>query len=106
MGSFEQAFAGIDETLNNVLGDDAALDINGDGNNVVPVKGLFSAPWMEPKIGQLRTRVLEPQFDGIASDLSVAVKGVSVLTVSGNEYEVVDDEPDGTGRTVLILRPL
>lgn len=106
MSTFEQTFAGIDATLNNVLGDDATLDVNGDGVTVVPVKGMFSAPWTEPRIGGLRTRALEPQFDGLTSDLSAAVKGTSVLTVSGNDYEVVDDEPDGTGRTVLILKPL
>jgi len=104
---FTQTFAGIDVTLTNLLGDDASLDINGDGVTVVPVKGLFDAPWVRPRIGSLRTEIIEPQFTVEQSiDLSGLIEGTSLLTVKASVFEIVDQQPDGTGLTVLILRPV
>lgn len=104
--SFGQTFSGIDKTLINVLGDEATLDINGDGVTCVPIKGLFEAPWLQPRVGSLRTDIIEPQFTverGV--DLSAVVKGTSTLTVDALVYTVVDKQPDGTGITALVLRP-
>ncbi len=103
---FGQTFAGIDKSLTNVLGDDATLDINGDGVTVVQVKGLFEAPWLQPRIGSLNTEITEPQFTIDQSvDLSAVVEGTTTLTVRASVYDVVDLQPDGTGLTVLVLRP-
>lgn len=104
---FGQTFARIDSTLMKVLGDDALLDVLGTGVTTVAIKGEFVDPWMQPRIGTLRTEVKEPQFTVEQSvDLSAVVEGTSTLTVKGSEYEIVDLQPDGTGLTVLVLRPL
>jgi len=104
---FGQTFAGIDKTLLNVVGDSALLDVAGTGVTLVPVKGEFVAPWLQPRIGTLRTEIVEPQFTVDQSvDLSAVVEGTSTLTVKSSEYEIVDMQPDGTGLTVLVLKPL
>ena len=104
---FEQTFARADKSLLSLLGDSAALDIAGDGVTLVPVKGEFAAPWLQPRIGSLRTEIIEPQFTVDQSvDLSAVVEGTTTLTVKASVYEVVDLQPDGTGLTVLVLRPL
>lgn len=105
---FRQTFARADKTLMNVLGDDAQLDINGDGVSVEPIKGLFEVPWLAPRIGALRTEILEPQFTVEQSvDISAVVDGTTTITpdMDGLVYVVVDQQPDGTGNTVLVLRP-
>nr|BDD46289.1 hypothetical protein 9 [Gammaproteobacteria bacterium] len=99
MGSFRQTFAGIDAALINLVGDDGVLD-------AVPLKGLFAAPWRQPEVGQMRTEIIEPEFWVVdAVDLSAVVEGTSVLTVFGDDYTVLDVQPDGDGMTRLPLRP-
>lgn len=105
MGTFEQVFAEHDIALISALGDDGSLDVAGDGTNVVSVKGLFVDPVREPQIGTLRTDIIEPHYIGRTVDLSIAVKGVSILTVSSQSYDVVDLPPPADGITVLVLRP-
>lgn len=98
---FEQSFQAIDPMLTNSLGDEALLDGQ-------PVKVLFEAPWQQPTIGQLRTDVLEPHAVGLDSEVGGAIKGTSVLRIMKelNDYLVVEVEPDSTGMTNLVLRPL
>lgn len=98
---FEQTFAAIDPMLVDAVGDEALLD-------GLPVMVLFEAPWQEPTIGQLRTEVLEPHAMGLDSEVGGAVEGSSVLRILKelNDYLVVYVEPDGTGMTNLVLKPL
>ncbi len=104
--NFGQTFGRIDKSLMSLLGDDAELDIAGDGVTVVAVKGLFEAPWIQPRIGTLRTEILEPQFTVDESvDLSAVAEGVTVLWVKAVGYTVIDLQPAGTGLTKLILQP-
>lgn len=97
---FEQIFSGLDNTLLNAMGDDAIVD------ELVTVRGLFEAPWLQPQMGTLRTSIQEPMFTARSVDLALVTEN-SVLTIKGANYEVVPPfEPDGTGLTKLILRPL
>lgn len=105
MGTFAQAFADNDIALIDAVGDDATLDIDGDGNNVVAVKGLFQLPVDQTHIGTIRRNVIEAEFKGRTADLSSAIKGTSQLTESGLTYDVVDIPPSVDGITVLVLRP-
>lgn len=107
--AFRDFFAAIDGTLLDVLGDEAVIDIAGDGSVLLVVQGEFDAPWLSPRIGQLRTDVLEPMFTvqtNSSVDLSGVVKGVTKLAFEGKNYLVLDDKPDSTGLTVYPLRPL
>lgn len=96
---FKQAFAGMDIALLNVLGEAATLD-------AAAVTVLFEAPWLEPKIGNTETELLEPHAIGLTSALGGAVEGTSVLVHEGSNYKVVANEPDGTGITRLVLQPV
>jgi hypothetical protein len=105
VGSFEQSFADLDTALIDAVGDDATLDVDGDGVTVLPVRGAFKDPQIRPTLGRTRTEIIEPHFKGKSVDLSAAKEGTSVLTVNGLAYEVVHKDPDGTGITTLVLRP-
>lgn len=107
MTPFTDTFADIDSTLMGVLGDAASLDLTGDGVTLVAAMGLFDAPWLKPSIGTLRTELLEPMFVVDRSvDLSGVIEGTSQLTVAASVYTVVDLQPDSTGLTTLVLRPV
>lgn len=105
MGSFADVFAENDIALVNALGDDAIIDIDGDGVKTAQVKGLLSLPLSEPDAGTLRTNLIEMHFTGRTTDLSVAKEGTSILTESGLTYDVVHIPPPADGITVLVLRP-
>lgn len=94
---FRALSADMDSAIFETLSDDA--DIEGR-----PVRGMFSAPWLEPKIGRLKTGIIEPHIVLRDGDVTLAQEG-NVVTVLGADYRVVGIEPDGTGVTVLILRP-
>ena len=69
------------------------------------VLGMFSSPWLAPQLGRLDTGLIEPQL--IVRDLdAVDVAKGTTLSFDGQTFEVVGIEPDGTGVTALILRPL
>jgi hypothetical protein len=97
MGNFKQTFAGYDAAILNVVGDEALLD-------GVLVQGKFDAPWLQPDIGTLRTGLREPSFTAPDFVIAAVAKG-SVLTFDGKNYDVLKPEPDGTGMTILPLRP-
>ena len=70
-----------------------------------PVRGMFSSPWRAPQVGRLDTGLIEPQL--IVRDLdAVDVARGTTLSFDGQTFEVVGIEPDGTGVTALILRPM
>ena len=94
--NFRELSSGIDRDVLDATGDDALL--NGRG-----VRVLFAEPWIEPRIGTLRTDITQPIAYLPEADLGDAIAG-SLLTFGGQEYEVVGVEPDGTGWTGLVLR--
>ena len=70
-----------------------------------PVRGMFSSPWLAPQVGRLDTGLIEPQL--IVRNLdAVDVARGTTLSFDGQTFEVVGIEPDGTGVTALILRPM
>jgi len=95
---FEQTFSSIDAKLTNVVGNDLLLD-------GLPVKALFTVPWQEPDVGQLRTDVIEPIVEGLESELSGAIEGTSKITKDGVVYTVIRNPPAVNGITTLALRP-
>jgi len=94
--NFKQAFTAHDTAIIDAVGDDALLDGE-------PVRGLFSAPWLQPDVGTLRTGIKEPMFTAQDSIVANAKKG-SEFEHDKKKYNVVNIEPDGTGMTTLILR--
>lgn len=54
---FREQVAFMDRALLDVLGDEAEIE-----GMAEPVPGFFSAPWLQPKLGQINTGVREPVF--------------------------------------------
>jgi hypothetical protein len=88
----------MDEIIFATLADD--IEINGR-----PERGMFSAPWLAPKIGRLQTAIIEPQVIVRDTD-AVGIENDAIVKFDGDEYEIVSIEPDGTGITKLVLRPM
>ena len=97
MSAFRELAAEMDSAIFGELADDATIDGR-------PVRGMFSAPWLAPQVGRLNTGIVEPQIALRDIDATGVEKG-TVVVFDGLGYEVVAIEPDGTGLTVLILRP-
>ena len=94
--SFRELCAATDQDVLDACGDEAVLDGR-------PVQILFAEPWIEPRVGTLRTDITQPMAYFPVSSLSLAAQG-SILVFSGREYDVVGVEPDGTGWVGLALR--
>ncbi len=98
MQDFRALSGELDASVFDALADQA--DIAGR-----PVLGMFSSPWLAPQLGRLDTGLIEPQL--IVRDLdAVDVAKGTTLSFDGQAFEVVGVEPNGTGVTALILRPL
>lgn len=97
MSAFRDLMTEMDSAIFETLTDDVTI-------NGLPVKGLFSSPWLQPQIGRLNTGIIEPQVVVRDSDVLGIEKGDPVVA-NGDEYEIVNIEPDGSGVTALILRP-
>jgi hypothetical protein len=97
MSRFRKLVAAMDEAIFDTLSDNAVLDGR-------PVRGMFSAPWLQPQIGTLRTGIIEPFITVRDADAAGVERG-AVVTFDNQDYEIVSVEPDGTGVTRLVLRP-
>lgn len=95
--NFRDLAAGTDQDILDATGDDAVLD----GREI---RVLFAEPWIEPRLGTMRTDITQPMAYLPQSALGGAAEG-SVLAFAGQEYDVVGLEPDGTGWLGLVLRP-
>ncbi|MCK6435976.1 head-tail joining protein [Rivihabitans pingtungensis] len=98
MSAFRDLVADMDTTLFDTLADDATIDGR-------PVRGMFAAPWLAPQVGRLNTGIVEPHLTVRDADAAGVEKGTVVMVI-GQGYEVVATEPDGTGVTILVLRPV
>ena len=96
---FRALVAGMDDAIFGVLGDSALFP-----DREEPVRGMFSAPWLAPQVGRLNTGIVEPHLIVQDADAGGVGNGAQVV-FDGLGYEVVAIEPDGTGVTVLVLRP-
>lgn len=97
MSAFRDLVTDMDSVIFDTLTDDVTI-------NGLPVKGMFSAPWLQPQIGRLNTGIVEPQVVVRDADAVGVEKGHPVVA-NGDNYEIVNIEPDGSGVTALILRP-
>ena len=96
--SFRDLVADLDDAVMRDLADD---DITVDGE---PVRGMFAAPWLGPDLGRQRTQLEHPQVSVRDTEAARVAEG-SVVTVGADPYVVFELQPDGTGWTVLLLRP-
>ncbi|MDR6485392.1 head-tail joining protein [Paraburkholderia terricola] len=96
--AFRDLVADLDDAVIRDLADD---DITIDGE---PLRGMFAAPWLGPDLGRQRTQLEHPQVSVRGAD-AVAIREGSIVTVGADEYIVFELQPDGTGWTVLLLRP-
>lgn len=104
MVDFSALGARMDAAIIVHLSDAAILD--GD-----PVRGIFTAPWMQPRLGSMHTGIVEPtlvvrdEAAAEATEGSVVEAPVgSLIAPAGCSFDVVRVEPDGTGMTALVLR--
>lgn len=99
---FRELVAGIDGTVFDTLADSGRVEGR-------PVKGMFSAPWLGPKMGRLNTGLREPRFTIRVTD-AAGIEPGQVVSIElpaedgGGDYDLVELEPDGTGLVALLLR--
>ncbi|MBN3862074.1 hypothetical protein HCU66_07505 [Pseudomonas frederiksbergensis] len=101
---FRDLIAEVDAVVFETLGDTARIEGFDE-----PVLGMFSAPWLQPKIGKLNTGLREPRFEIRVSDSHDLKKGLLVSVElpeldGGGDYDLLQLEPSGDGLVALILR--
>ncbi|MCO7516425.1 hypothetical protein NJF44_15660 [Pseudomonas guariconensis] len=100
--SFRELIVDIDDTVFDVLGDTALVE----GREVL---GMFSAPWLQPKVGQIRTALREPHLViRVDDNVGIEVKQKVVIDMppedGGGNYTITGIEPGGDGLVTLVLR--
>lgn len=69
----------------------------------VTVKGIFDNPSKDYHLGLAGISDSKPTFTGRTADLAAALYGTAI-TINGINWTVEDNNPDGTGVTVLVLK--
>ncbi|MGB5957698.1 head-tail joining protein [Pseudomonas sp.] len=100
--SFRDLIADVDDTVFEVLGDTVLIE----GREVL---GMFSAPWIQPKVGQIRTGLREPHLViRVGDSAGIEVRHTVFFDVpaedGGGNYLITGIEPGGDGLVTLILR--
>lgn len=100
--AFRDLINDVDDTVFDVLGDRALIE----GREV---QGMFSAPWLQPKLGQIRTALREPHLViRVADNAGVEPKQKVFIDLppedGGGNYTIVVSEPGGDGLVTLVLR--
>ena len=101
--AWSMAVAGMDTAVFGTLGNRAWLnDATADDP---PILGMYEAPWTAPPVGRVRTALSEPSFS--VRDITAAgiSKGDRLRVERYGSFVVVDLQPDGSGETLLIIRP-
>lgn len=99
---FRDLIEDVDDTVFEVLGDIVLIE----GREVF---GMFSAPWLQPKLGQIRTGLREPHVViRVADNAGIEVKQKVVIDMppedGGGNYIITNIEPGGDGLVTLVLR--
>lgn len=100
--AFRDLVDDLDDTIFEELGDCAQID----GRDVL---GMFSAPWLQPKLGQIRTSLREPHFViRVKDNAGIETKQKLVIELpaedGGGIYTITSIEPGGDGLVTLVLR--
>ena len=99
--SFRDLVSGVDDTVFDTLADSGRVEGR-------LLKGMFSAPWLGPKMGRLNTGLREPRFTIRVADAAGVEPGqvvsIDLPAPDGGEYDLVELEPDGSGLVALLLR--
>ena len=101
--AWDMAVAGMDTAVFATLSNRAWLNDATDDDP--PILGMFEAPWTAPPVGRVRTSLSEPSF--AVRDITAAGinKGDRLRVENYGSFVVVDKQPDGSGETLVILRP-
>lgn len=99
---FRELLNDLDDTVFDVLGDPVLIE----GREVL---GMFSAPWLQPKLGRINTGLREPHLVLRVSDAEAIRERQQVVVDlpeqdGGGNYTIVRPEPGGDGLVTLILR--
>ncbi|HCR1337624.1 TPA: hypothetical protein ONA26_003192 [Pseudomonas aeruginosa] len=99
---FRGLITDVDATVFEILGDTVLIE----GREVL---GMFSAPWLQPKVGQIRTALREPHLViRVQDNVGIEVKNKVFFDVptedGGGNYLITGIEPGGDGLVTLILR--
>lgn len=99
---FRELIADVDDTVFEALGDTALIE----GREVL---GMFSAPWLQPKLGQINTGLREPHLvirvdDNAGVDTRQSVMVDLPTEDGGGNYIITRIEPSGDGLVTLVLR--
>ncbi|MDT8921748.1 MULTISPECIES: hypothetical protein [Pseudomonas] len=100
--AFRDLIDDVDDTVFEVLGDTVLIE----GREVL---GMFSAPWLQPKLGQLRTALREPHLvirvqDNVGIETKQKLELDLPLEDGGGNYIITGIEPGGDGLVTLVLR--
>lgn len=100
--AFRDLIDDVDDTVFEVLGDLALIE----GREV---SGMFSAPWLQPKLGQTRTALREPHLViRVVDNVGIETKQEVVIDLpaedGGGAYLITGIEPGGDGLVTLVLR--
>ncbi|HDS1725080.1 MULTISPECIES: hypothetical protein [Pseudomonas] len=99
---FRDLIDDVDAVVFDVLGDTALIE----GREVL---GMFSAPWLQPKLGQINTGLREPHLvirvgDNAGVDTRQSVVVDLPPEDGGGNYIITRIEPGGDGLVTLVLR--
>ena len=99
---FRDLITDVDATVFEILGDTVLIE----GREVL---GMFSAPWLQPKLGQIRTALREPHLViRVQDNVGIEVKHKVFFDVAqedgGGNYLITGIEPGGDGLVTLMLR--
>lgn len=100
--AFRDLIDEVDDTVFEVLGDAAQIE----GRDVL---GMFSAPWLQPKLGRINTGLREPHLVIRVAD-NAGVQSRQKVEIDlpeedgGGTYTITNIEPGGDGLVALVLR--
>lgn len=99
---FRDLIGSVDDAVFQALGDTAFIE----GREVL---GMFSVPWLQPKVGKIITALREPHLVVRVADAEGVATGQMVLIElpehdGGGTYTLVRIEPGGDGLVALVLR--
>ncbi|WP_433589592.1 head-tail joining protein [Pseudomonas koreensis] len=94
----------VDDIVFETLADSARIEGRSE-----PLLGMFSAPWLQPRMGRMNTAIREPRFEIRVADSVGLSKGLLVTVEvpeldGGGDYDLLQLEPTGDGLVALILR--